>query len=459
MNLIRRALCRYIFCAVAVFNFLGACWQALADARPNVVLFVADDLGYGELNCQGNPEIPTPHIDSIARNGVRFSQGYVSSPYCSPSRAGMLTGRYQTRFGHELNVTGARNLDPRIGLPLSEKTLPDHLKAAGYATALIGKWHLGGTEPFHPQRRGFDEFYGFLHEGHTFAPPWYPGLISHLRTNEPPYDAENPVLRGTNAITEPVYFTKAITREAISFIERQGEKPFFLYVPYSAVHSPMQATPLYFDRFAHIENVHRRVFAAMLSAMDDSVGTILGKLREQGLEENTLVFFISDNGGPTAELTSSNRPLRGGKGQLWEGGIRVPFLMQWKGRIPAGRIYEHPVIALDIVPTALAAAGVPGLEKIYWDGVNLLPFLKGEVSGAPHETLFWRYGSNLALRHGNWKLVRQQERKAKPVDFQLFDLAVDPEERNNLAAQKPELLKELMSRAEEISSRMATPLW
>jgi arylsulfatase A-like enzyme len=473
-----------------------SCAALAAPARPNIVLIVADDLGYGELGCQGNPEIPTPHIDSIASSGVRFTHGYVTAPYCCPSRAGLMTGRYQTRFGHELNVIGKMNLDENVGLPLSERTLADYLKEAGYATGMVGKWHLGGTAKFHPQRRGFDSFFGFLHEGHFYVPPPYQGVTSFLRTNalpahagrqmrignitwsthlpnsEPPYDAGNPVLRGTEELVEPAYLTDAFTREAVAFIEQNQNRPFFLYLPHLAVHSPMQASAKYLERFAHLPDLQRRIFAGMLSALDDSVGAVLAKLRDHGLEENTLIFFLSDNGGPTVELTSSNHPFRGGKGQLYEGGIRIPFMVQWKARLPAGKVYQEPVISLDILPTALAAAGLefgvpPGdgtgepakAGTTNLDGVNLLPYLRGEKSGAPHHQLFWRAGQNIALRQGNWKVIRQMERGVPNPSFQLFDLARDPGESADLSAAAPEQLQQLRTALDRMNGEMVEPLW
>jgi arylsulfatase B len=438
-----------------------------ADRPPNIVVLVADDLGYGELGCQGNREIATPHIDSLAAGGVRFTQGYVTAPVCSPSRAALLTGRYQTRFGHELNAIGKQNLEPAVGLPLAERTLAGELAAAGYATACIGKWHLGGTAKFHPQERGFGTFFGFLHEGHTFAPPYFPGLISHLRRNEPPYDEGNPLLRGTQAITEDAYLTDAIAREAAAFIDanaaqpagRNTARPFLLYVPFNAVHSPMQTTPKYFDRFASIDNIHRRVFAAMLAALDDAVGVILARLRAHALEEQTLIFFLSDNGGPTAELTSSNLPLRGGKGQLYEGGIRVPFLVQWKGQVAAGRTIDRPVSSLDILPTALAAAGAKFAAGRRLDGVNLLPLLTGQTDEPPHRLLYWRMGSNYALRQEDWKLVRQVGRGQAPAKAELFDLARDPAETCDLAAERPQLAAELQAKWDALNREMVPPLW
>jgi arylsulfatase B len=437
----------------------GAGLMAAPRRPPNIVLILADDLGYGELGFQGNRQIPTPHLDALAAGGVRFTQGYVSAPYCAPSRAGLMTGRYQTRFGHERNVVGEKNLDPAIGLPLTERTMADYLKAAGYATALCGKWHLGTTPRHHAQRRGFDEFFGFLHEGHFYAPPPYRGMVTRLRPNEPPYDDRNPLLLGTEPVEEKEYLTDAITRESLAFIYRNRARPFFLYTAYNAIHSPMQAPVERMRRFNGLGDEQRQLFAAMLSAMDDGVGAILSRLRAHNLEEDTLVIFLSDNGGPTAELTSSNLPLRGGKGQLWEGGIRIPFAVRWKGQIPEGRVVEHPVISLDILPTALAAAGAARSGGPALDGVDLLPLLTGRSEAAPHESLFWRYSPSIALRRGDWKTVRQARPNAPEAPFELYHLGRDIAETSDQARREPALLKSMEDELRSMDSSMADPLW
>ncbi|MCL5743972.1 MAG: sulfatase-like hydrolase/transferase, partial [Acidobacteria bacterium] len=396
--------------------------SAVSGRRPpNIIVIVADDLGYGEPGCQGDLEIPTPHIDSIAANGVRFTVGYVTAPLCSPSRAGFMTGRYQTRFGHELNAIAEQNADPRIGLPLSEITIADALKKAGYATGAIGKWHLGGAPHFHPQRRGFDEFFGFTHEGHFFVPAPYTGLTSYLIPLVPPYDLGNPIYRGDTPVEEKAYLTEAFCREAVSFVDRHRQQPFFLYLAFNAVHHPMQSPPKYMARVAKIKDPLRRILGGMLVAMDDAVGELLEKLRAAGLEENTLIFFYSDNGAYALENATSNKPLRGFKSQLWEGGIRVPFLLQWKGKLPGGVTYSEPVSALDVFPTAVAAAGGRLPSDRILDGVNLLPYLEGRKTEPPHEQLYWRLQGNTALRCGKWKLIRQANPRQKG-DFQLFDL-------------------------------------
>ncbi len=464
--------------------FWSPCLDAEDHRRPNIVLLLADDLGYGELGCQGNRQIPTPHIDSIARNGIRFTSGYVTAAYCSASRAGLLTGRYQTRFGYEFNPIGAHNEHPDAGLPGSQLTLARHLHNAGDTTALIGKWHLGGHAKYHPLRRGFDEFFGFTHEGHFYVPPPYREVTTmlrrktspdgrkgrwispdrrlvystHMGNDEPAYDANNPIVRGGQPVDERAYLTDALTREAIDFIDRNRTKPFFLYLAYNAVHSPLQGADAYMKRFAHIEDVHRRIFAAMLANLDDSVGAVLKKLRDDDLEDDTLVFFISDNGGPTRELTSSNLPLRGGKGDAFEGGIRVPFLAQWKGILPAGEEYHHPVISLDVFATAAAVAKKPLPSNRSIDGVNLMPYLTGKNDARPHDVLFWRLQKKSAVRVGDWKLVRNPRRRSR-ADWQLYNLAEDIGEAHDLAEKHPDRMKALMAIWNQLDGEMIDPVW
>lgn len=448
--------------------------SATSADQPNIVILLADDLGYGELGCQGNPQIPTPHIDSIADQGVRCTQAYVTAPNCSPSRAGLLTGRIPTRFGYEFNPIGAKNEDPSAGLPREQRTLAQLLHDGGYTTGVIGKWHLGGTAGYNPLRRGFDEFFGFLHEGHFFVPPPYRGVTTMLRRrtlpgggqgrwsserliytthmghDEPPYDADNPIYRGGQPVAESQYLTDAFTREAVDFIDRHSDKPFLLYMAYNAVHSPLQGADAYMQRFASIEDVHRRIFAAMLSNLDDSVGDILNKLRAEQLEEKTLLFFLSDNGGPTRELTSSNLPLRGEKGTMYEGGIRVPFMIRWPGVLPAGTTYDAPVTSLDILPTSLAAAGVASTRP--YDGVDLAPYLSGKKDGRPHDVLYWRQGHKTAVRVGDWKLLRMSRSNANA--WELYHLKDDLSETSDLAASEEGRVKELKAVWERLDKEM-----
>jgi arylsulfatase A-like enzyme len=409
------------------------------DRKPNIVLIVADDLGYGDIGCHGGKQIPTPNIDSLAAHGVRCTSGYVTCPVCSPTRAGLLTGRYQQRFGHEFNPGPPAAAPVNFGLPLSEKTLADRLKMLGYATGMVGKWHLGFKPEYRPPSRGFDEFFGFLGGAHSYT---------NARA-----DGTNPILRGRETIDEKEYLTDALTREATAFISRHKQEPFFLYLTYNAVHAPLQAPQKYLARFAGIENERRRTYAAMLSAMDDGIGRVLETLRRDGLEQNTLVFFISDNGGPPGNA-SNNAPLSGRKGGVLEGGIRVPFLLQWRGKLPEGKIYDAPVVSLDILSTAIAAAGGQIEAGARLDGVNLLPHLTGEKTDPPHDALFWRFGEARAARSGNWKLVRQ---RASPP--RLFDLSADIGETKDLAAEKPDIARDLQARLTKWDSQLAEPLW
>lgn len=470
----------FSFLVVAILSLFG---DLRANELPNIIYIIADDLGYGETSVQ-NPEtdVPTPHIDSIAANGVLFTDGYVSAPFCAASRAGLITGRYQTRFGFEFNPIGARNEEPDAGLPPKEKTIADRLKnEAGYTTAMIGKWHLGGTARYNPIRRGFDQFYGFLHEGHYFRPAPYTGMTTwlrrkvlpggslgrwasedgslfystHMAHNEPSYDADNPIYRNGQPIVEQENLTDAFTREAVAFIKGCGdERPFFLYLSYNAVHSPLQGDSEYMKRFASIEDMQRRIFAAMLGQLDDGVGQVLEAVKSEGVLDNTMIVFLSDNGGPTRELTSSNYPLRGEKGKLYEGGIRIPFMMQFSGRLEAGQIYEEPITSLDLFPTSLQLAGLERSENL--DGVDLMPFLRGEVGGTPHESIFWRVGNRSALRKGDWKIVRSPER-GKPGEWELYQMKEDMGEENNRAESEKAILKQLIGVWEEYDEEMVEP--
>ncbi|MGH7945067.1 MAG: sulfatase-like hydrolase/transferase [Opitutaceae bacterium] len=446
-------------------------------------MILADDLGYADLGVQGGQDIPTPNIDSIAKTGVRFTNAYSSCPYCGPSRAGLMTGRYQTRFGYEFNPREGKVIpaevlqlwktrfgheftdyegqtETQLGLPLSERTLARRLKELGYATAVIGKWHLGYPKRFRPTARGFDEFYGTLPAmGSHFSPR---GFIDSRTSSEP------------GQMKEPgFYTTDAYGARAVDLIGRWKDRPFFIYLAFTAPHTPKQVPAEYLVRFTAIADEERRVYAAMVAALDDAVGAVLAKLREHTLEENTLIFFLSDNGGPMTKMAkngSRNGALKGQKGDTWEGGIRVPMFIQWKGGLPAGVVYDHAVIALDILPTAVAAAG--GTVKPEWklDGVNLLPHLLGQKAGRPHETLYWRFGPQWAIRQGDWKLVLGYDYAATQASFQplslmvepapkLYNLAEDPGEKNDLAAQQPEKARAMLAAWKKWNAGQAAPAW
>jgi arylsulfatase A-like enzyme len=425
----------------------GLSYQGTSDSaagqqrKPNVVVFLSDDVGYGEYGFQGGKDIPTPNIDSIAKNGVRFTQGYVSGPYCSPTRAGLMTGRYQTRFGHEFNGGGPAG-KTEFGLPETEKTIADRLKALGYATCAVGKWHLGAGPKYIATARGFDEFYGTVANTPFFNPPNF--IDTRVSPDVRPVKDDN------------FYTTDAYAERAVDWIGRNMDKPFFLYLPFNAQHAPLQATKKYLDRFPNIQDDKRRTFAAMMSAMDDAVGKVLAKVREIAQEENTLIVFFSDNGGPTPQTTSRNDPLRGVKATTLEGGVRVPFCAQWKGKIPSGMVYDNPIIQLDILPTAVVAAG--GKIDPAWklDGVDLMPYLAGGNKGKPHETLYWRFGEQWAIRKGDWKLVASRIDGKEP---RLFNLKNDIGEAADLTAKEPGKVKELLADWKAWNAEQKDPLW
>lgn len=424
--------------------------QVAAPSRPpNIVVILTDDQGYGDVGFNGCTDIPTPGIDRIANNGVVCTNGYVSFAVCGPSRAGLITGRYQDRFGFSRNPLLAPK-DSTMGLPASEETLAALLKRAGYRTAVLGKWHLGAHPSQHPNQRGFDEFFGFLEGGHRYFPAeWDLNDLSEARSQYDGYRTK--MLRNDRVVEETEYLTDALSREAVDFIKRNSTQPFFLYLAYNAPHAPMQATEKYLSRFPNIADEKRRTYAAMVSAVDDGVNHLLSTLEALNIADNTLVFFLSDNGGPTKDNASSNKPLRGFKGDFFEGGIRVPFAVQWKGVIPAGTKYEQPVISLDIFGTAAALAKLQPKNPI--DGVNLIPYLTGKVSTPPHKALYWR-GSNSekwAIRTPDEKMVILTE---KP---QLYDIQVDVGEKNNLAGSMPRKARHLQSRLEAWKKLLVSP--
>jgi arylsulfatase A-like enzyme len=445
--------------AIVVISLLSLSQAAVEAQRrpPNIVLIVSDDMGYADIGVHGSKDIPTPNIDALAKGGIRFTDAYVSGPYCSPTRAGLMTGRYPQRFGHEFNLdVSAAHRD--LGLPLGETTMADRLKAAGYRTALFGKWHLGSGDKFHPMSRGFDEFFGFLGGQHSYLDAQASG--------------PNPLLDGRKVVAETTYLTDALADRAVEFIKREKSQPFLLYLAFNAVHLPLQAPDKYLSRFANIADKQRRTYAAMLSAMDDGIGRTIAALRAEGLEENTLIIFLNDNGGPTMAGTtingSSNAPLRGSKRQTWEGGIRVAFAIRWKGHIAEGKTDTRPIIQLDVLPTALVAAGVKLQPQWKLDGVNLLPFLTGSMSGQPHEALYWRLGDNIAIRKGNWKLVKTSERPLQDVDpaifndlsaAELYNLKDDIGETKNLAMAHPDKVKELAADWQRWNRELSRPLW
>jgi arylsulfatase A-like enzyme len=442
----------------------GSVAEAPARAR-NVVVILADDLGYADVSAHAPDRIPTPHIDRIGREGIEFTDGYATASVCSPSRAALLTGRYQQRFGFEFNAGGdARAHEEHLGLREGELTLGDLMRGAGFRTAAIGKWHQGSQPEFYPTARGFDEFFGFLIGQTAFIDPDVPGV----QNAEAPgggviiprsaYGERGQVVRGPEqevVDNARAYLTEELTREAVAFIERNRDRPFLLYLAHHAPHLPFQAPQEYYDRFPHVADHRQRVYAAMVSALDDGVGRVLDTLDALGLADDTLVVFLSDNGCATYTDVCACEPLRGGKLTYLEGGVRVPFMMRWPAGLPRGLVYEDPVSSLDVLPTALAAVGVDPPSDRVLDGVDLGPFLRGERTGSPHEALFWRIGPMTAMRQGRWKTWHSRE---GAFSF-LFDLERDENEVENLVAEEPETLRLLDETYAEWERDLAPPAW
>jgi len=453
MNL--RILLSITFCVLTLAPTANTFAQQ-TKTKPNILVIVADDLGYADIGVHGGKAVPTPNIDKLAKSGVRCTSGYVSSPYCSPSRAGMLTGRAQTRFGHEFNPH--IGLEGKLGLPLDQRTIADLMRSAGYSTGLVGKWHLGFSKDHHPQSRGFDSFFGFLVGGHNYA----------LRKEaEPKFTtsmAQNVIHRGRELAKVDGFATDVFTDEAIGFMKQNKEKPWFLYLAYNAVHTPLEISEKLKDRVpADVKDPARRGYLSLLIGLDDAIGRIMAHLRETGADENTLIVFISDNGGSglspfLAYNTGINLPLRGNKGQTLEGGIRVPFFIAWPGKLPAGKTYDHPISTLDILPTSCALAGIKAPSNV--EGVNWMPHLLGEKKAAPHDALYWRFGPQKAIRKGDWSLVDHRDfAKKASSGWELYDLSKDIGQSNNLAAKHPDKVAELTQAWQRWDALNIAPLW
>ncbi len=454
---------------LCIFSLISGFSLPAQSRRPNIIVIVSDDAGYGDFSIQGSRQFQTPNIDHIAQNGVRFTQGYVTASVCSPSRAGLLTGRYQQRFGHEYNIGSHQPSDcpDYIGMRTDQITLADVLHEMGYHTGAIGKWHLGSLDKYHPLHRGFDEFFGFRGGGaHYFG------------QGKKYFNIE----RQMDTVKVPVnYLTDAFGDEACRFITKNREKPFFLYLAFNAVHTPMEAREEDMVPFGYITEKQRRILGGMTVALDRAVGNILRTLQENNLTGNTLVWFINDNGGNVGLNGSCNAPLNGKKGTFLEGGIRVPFFVRWPAGLPRGSVYTHPVISMDIFATSVAAAGGDAQtlvnliaeqrfpkewEKVqqrkkavagtgwHLDGVNLLPYLTGREKGIPHDRLYWRRAAAAAIRDGDWKLIRLPDRP--PL---LYNLKEDLSEQHNLYLELPDTVNRLMKELFEWETQLAHPAW
>lgn len=416
--------------------------------RPNIVLILADDLGYGDLGVTGSRQIPTPHIDSVAAEGIRCTNAYVASAVCAPSRAGLMTGRHPVAFGFRDNLAPVQpGHDPEsVGLPLGETTVAERLKKLGYATGIIGKWHLGELPKFSPLHRGFDEFWGYAGGAHDYFRAEPDGEKSMA----------GPILCNYRKPEPLKYLTDDQGNECVDFIRRHKGRPFFLYASFAAPHSPMQATEEDLDRFASIKDKLRRTYCAMVYRLDLNVGRILAELRAQGIDRDTLVVFLSDNGGPSAAGLgngSVNAPFRGGKTTVLEGGIRVPMLMRWPAGLPSGRTVDAMVSSLDLLPTFITAAG--GSMDPSWKlaGVNLLPLLTGKSDQPMHESLMWTYTVGSAIRSGDWKLIRLPDRL--PM---LYHLSTDLTEQKDLALEQMDRTRAMLRELGQWETRAANPL-
>lgn len=402
--------------------------EAVNSVKPNILLMVGDDIGWGDIGCYSSTQIWTPNLDRLAKEGLRFTNGYVTAALCSPSRAAMLTGRYQQRNGLENNRL-AESKDK--GLDLNLKTIADVLASAGYATGLVGKWHLGVGEnkEYTPTRRGFHEFFGFYSYQTSYTP--------------------SSLIRGETPVKETRRSTVAFAEEACDFIDRHSDTPFFLEVAFNAAHTPLEGArkDIVAAKFPHITDPNfpnsaadaakRRNFCALVTEMDEQVGRIMGKLKEKGLDQKTLVIYVSDNGGWIG-LGGNNGPLRGGKWGIYEGGQRVPLIWRWPGMLPAGKDYTEPVSTLDFMPTFAAMASTEPPNDM--DGLNVLPFLRGEKMGSPHGDLFWKLNGQCAIVRGQWKAVRFSSKSGKP---ELYELGKDIGETKSVAGEKSEIVDEL----------------
>ena len=451
--------------------------------QPNIIIILADDLGYADISAYGVHRIDTPHIDSIGDGGIKFTDGYASAPVCAPSRAGLMTGRYQDRFGFEYNNGPAkRDVEEGLGLAVGEITLGQALKAIGYQTGAIGKWHLGSRDEFYPTNRGFDDFVGFLPGQTAYIDPKLPGLhvapaediaesSSAKKAPVNPATAPRPVRGPLNAVVEgperkvvhneDQYLTEYWADRAVDFIRHNaaGGHPYFLYLAPNAVHAPLAVTDTYYKRFPNIANERNRIYAAMVSALDDAVGRVLAEVAASGQAENTIVYFMSDNGcAGYFEGMCSCTPLRGGKLSHYEGGLRVPFMMKWPATIAPHQVDHRIVSLMDIFPTSVAAAhGTLPTDRVY-DGVNLLPYVAAGNKGFPHDELMWRRRPLVSIRKGDWKLWESVGTTYGTYKL-LFNLKTDLNETTNLADNNPAKVKELEGDLARWSKDLQDPKW
>ncbi len=466
--------------------------QTDTTSRPNIILILADDLGKYDISLYGHPIVRTPNIDRLAKSGARFEQGYVSASVCAPSRAGLLTGRYQHRFGFA-SQTQENYLDNRLqyygmnafidsypwkikrmdkvpnaeamakqGLPPSEITIGDALKAKGYKTALIGKWHLGKNKGQTPCDFGFDYQYGFYASHSLFIPENTKGYVDQKNENdwtdqyiwEGQREGVHAVRRNCQIIQEDRYFTDAISEEAIQFINK-NEQPYFMYLPFNAPHTPLQASEKDVAIYKEVKDPIKRIYYAMITSLDRAIGNILDEVERKGQTDNTLIFLLSDNGGATYTHTTDNDPLEGGKMTAFDGGLQIPFIMKWPEKVPANQAFDEPVISLDIFQTCLSAANIttPLNRKI--DGLDLMNIVNGETESFTTRDLFWNSGDMTTVLDFPYKLIHMKERQ----QTMLYKIDTDPYEESNLVDQNKSMVQKLLIKQQNWHQELPKPMW
>ncbi len=487
---------KYSFCLIVLLILTVTSTFAQQNKAPNIILIIVDDLGYSDLASYGNKHINTPNMDALGTEGVRFTQAYVTAPICAPSRMSIMTGRYQQRFGNEFmpydkfdpSVTkkirkhflsflkkpeGLSTLHPDFFLnraqyatdiPDREITIASLLKQKGYATGMIGKWNLSSSNNVFPDQHGFD--YSYYFDGalsryvddpvdtSIYINQHLPWAFSEIPAWAP-RDGSTAIKEGRTVVKDTGYLTFSWANKSIDFIERNKTNPFFLTLSFNAPHDPFQVPKTYFDRIKGVDDTVKRVYYGMIEALDDAIGNVLQKLEKEGLTNNTLIFFISDNGGATYTRATDNYPLRGGKCTHFEGGLSVPFFMKYPDVLSAGQIFTKPASSLDIYATIAAASNASLATDREYDGVNLIPYCKVEA-GLPHDVFFWRSGYSKAYRKGDWKLYVNEKNKVR----YLFNIATDREEKTDLSAQEPAKLKELQEALMQWEKKNTIkPLW
>ncbi|WP_171038971.1 sulfatase-like hydrolase/transferase [Pseudoalteromonas sp. S1727] len=451
-NILVSLLAAIILCAPVSYT------HANDTQKPNILLIMADDLGYADVGFNGSKDIITPNIDDLANKGTSFSEAYVAHPFCGPSRAGLLTGRYPHKIGAQFNLPTRGS---HLGVPTSEMFMSKFLQNNGYFTGAIGKWHLGDAPQYHPNQRGFDEYYGFLGGGHNYFPEQF--AAAYKRQKEQGlsniFEYITPLEHNGKEVTETEYITDALSREAVTFVNKAVSKtqPFFLYLAYNAPHVPLEAKQEDMDMFPNIKDKKRKTYAGMVYALDRGVGRVVDALKKNGQLDNTLIVFLSDNGGKLSQ-GANNDPLKAGKGSAQEGGFRVPMFFHWPNHVPSGQRFEHPVSSLDFYPTfaALAGAEVPADKQL--DGKNMWEAFKANKNPHQDDLIFLlrhRGGySDAAVRRNQYKALKIAD---KP--WRLFDIDNDIEENHDISAQHPLILKDMVREMEKWSWDNQQPLW